>query len=188
MAHDTPQPAETLQTAQTGADRNVPGVTRRVRKRPISKPAVQQPITPSGPMKLRLVGGAAAPDAKLPIANPTPITGATDPRWVLAIRTAESLQGDVLPPAKRDALMKTGKMMGLTPFDCSLILAIVQDRARRGIAPDQCPAAGEAQLALIPLPPMRSWFSGFTANPGQVVLLAAGMLALQALVLWIWLG
>lgn len=137
---------------------------------------------------LRLVGGAAAPDARPPIANPTPIQGATDPRWVLAIRTAELLEGDVLPPTKRDALMHTGKVMGLTPFDCSLILAIVQDRARRGIAPEHCPAAGEPQLALVPLPRIRPLFASFTENPAQVVLLAAGMIALQALLMWVWLG
>ncbi len=125
---------------------------------------------------------------KPPSENPTPIHGATDPRWVLAIRTAESLEGDVLPPAKREVLMATGKRMGLTAFDCSLILAIVQDRARRGIAPEQCPAASESQLALVPLPQQRPLFGTLTEKPGQAILLAAGMLALQALLMWVWLG
>lgn len=84
--------------------------------------------------------------------------------------------------------MATGKRMGLTAFDCSLILAIVQDRARRGIAPEQCPAASESQLALVPLPQQRPLFGTLTEKPGQAILLAAGMLALQALLMWVWLG
>lgn len=182
MPNDLPTPAESLQPSPPTADRSVRKVARRGRR----------PITPSHPNKrssqgLRLVG-AGAPDAKPPTANPTPIHGATDPRWVLAVRTAEMLEGDVLPPDQRESLMRTGKVMGLSPFDCSLILAIVQDRARRGIAADHCPAAGESQLALIPLPQQRKVFSAFTDKPGQVALLAAGILALQALLIWVWLS
>lgn len=94
----------------------------------------------------------------------------------------------MLAPTKRETLMNTGKSMGLTAFDCSLILAIVQDRARRGIAPSHCPAAATTQLALVPLPTVRPWLSGFTENLGQAALLAAGVLALQALLLWVWLS
>lgn len=182
MRNDLDQSEKSTPPAES-ADRRI---TRKVRKRPITPDNADAQTTAFEP--LRLVGGAAAPDAKPPIANPTPIQSATDPRWVLAIRTAELLEGDVLPPAKREALMKTGRVMGLTPFDCSLILAIVQDRARRGIAPEHCPAAGEAQLALIPLPQVRPLFSAFTQNPTQVILIAAGMIALQALLMWVWLG
>lgn len=180
MSKDVEQPAKPLRSVQPTGRR----VSRRRRLRPISPDRITIPREPS----LRLVGGAAAPDVKPPVANPTPITGATDPRWVLAIRTADLLEGDVLPPAKRETLMKTGKQMGLTPFDCSLILAIVQDRARRGIAPEQCPAAGESQLALVPPPTVRPLLSGFTNHPTQVILLAAGMLGLQALLMWVWLS
>ena len=98
------------------------------------------------------------------------------------------LEGDVLPPLKRESLMKTGKVMGLSAFDCSLVLAIVQDRARRGIPPESCPSAGESQLALIPLPRQRTVWSAITDRPGQAVLLAAGLLALQGLLMWVWLG
>lgn len=80
------------------------------------------------------------------------ITDPTDPRWVLALRTAESLQGTILGPEKRDRLVKIGKMMGLTAFDANLVIAIVQDQARRGYAPEYCPTAGEPQLAMVPLP------------------------------------
>ena len=182
MPNDLSKPASPLQPAQPAGNRAGRKVTRRRRKRPITLDA-----TTADQPSLRLVG-IGAPDARPPAANPTPIRGATDPRWVLAVRTAEVLEGDILPPQKRDALLRTGKVMGLSPFDCSLILAIVQDRARRGIAPEHCPAAGESQLALIPLPMQRRWLSAFTDKPGQVILLAAGMLALQAMLMWIWLS
>lgn len=184
MHNDPSTPATPLQTAQTEDGRPIKRITRRLRKRPISTPTAIDPDTGS---RLRLVG-VGAPDMKPPTPNPTAIRGATDPRWVLAVRTAELLEGDVLPPNKRESLMRTGKVMGLSPFDCSLILAIVQDRARRGIAPERCPSASESQLALIPLPTQRSVWSAFTDKPGQAVLLAAGLIAFQVLLLWVWLS
>lgn len=83
------------------------------------------------------------------------LRGAADPRWVLAMRVAESLQGMMLPPEKRERLIRTGRMLGLTAFDSNLIIAIVQDQARRGYAPSYCPAAGEEQLTMIALPQSR---------------------------------
>lgn len=125
---------------------------------------------------------------KPPTANPTPIRSATDPRWVLAVSASQMMQGDILPPTKRETLMSQGKAMGLSPFDCSLILAIIQDRARRGIALDQCPTASESQLSLIPLPPMRSFKSALGDHPKRTMLIASGLLALQVLLIWVWLG
>ena len=183
---DPPATEQPLQTAQTDPAPGRRSVTRRTRRRPITA-RTGSPVSDERPPKLRLVG-AGAPDARQPVTNPEPIASATDPRWVLAVRTAEVLEGDVLPPAKREGLMQAGKAMGLTAFDCSLIIAIVQDRARRGIAPAQCPAAGEEQLAMVPKPGVRPLLGAFTDKPGQVVLLAAGLLALQALLVWIWLS
>lgn len=183
MKYTPPPSADSLQPAKPGASKTSRVVSRRGKPRPISGNG----DVSNGEPRLRLVG-SGAPDAKPPTENPTPIHGATDPRWVLAVRTAEMLEADVLSPVKREKLMRTGKMMGLSAFDCSLIIAIVQDRARRGIAPDQCPAASESQLALIPLPGIRSLWSGFHVSAGQVALLAGGMLALQAMLMWIWLG
>ena len=68
------------------------------------------------------------------------------------MRTAESLQGSILGPEKRQRLIKLGKILGLTAFDANLVIAIVQDQARRGHAPSLCPSAGEGQLAMVPLP------------------------------------
>ncbi len=81
-----------------------------------------------------------------------PITGPKDPRWILALRTSDLLQGDILAPQDRDRLLKLGKVLGLTPFDANMIIAIIQDQARRGYEPRYCAAAGEPQLRMIPLP------------------------------------
>ena len=116
-----------------------------------------------------------------------PLTGATDPRWVLAVRTAEKLDGIVLPPERRDRLIRLGKVMGLSQFDANLVIAIVQDQARRGFAPHACPAAGEAQLRFVPLPGrgedpsdrLRRWL--ITAA------LVATIIALEAMILRAWL-
>ena len=90
-----------------------------------------------------------APPSAPAIADPT------DPRWVLAVRTAEQLQGPILPPERRERLLRLGKVLGLKPFDTNLIIAIIQDRARRGCPASECPAAGAPQLALITLPDSR---------------------------------
>lgn len=80
------------------------------------------------------------------------MTGPDDPRWVLAVRTAEQLQGDILAPDRRQKLQQLGKLLGLTAFDTSLVIAIVQDQARRGYAPEHCPTAGQTQLCMVGLP------------------------------------
>ncbi|MCP3902830.1 MAG: hypothetical protein GY715_04265 [Planctomycetes bacterium] len=56
----------------------------------------------------------------------------TDPRWVLAVRTQTQLQGSVLSPERRTRVMRTAAHLGVRPFDASVIIAIVQDQARRG--------------------------------------------------------
>ena len=49
------------------------------------------------------------------------------------------------------------RAFGLSAFDANLIIAIVQDQARRGYAPAFCPTAGEPQLRMVPLPSTRPW-------------------------------
>ena len=73
----------------------------------------------------------------------------TDPRWVLAIKVSEALQGATLTLDRRQRLIRLGKLLGLTPFDANLIVAIIQDQARRGVRPDECPAAAHEQLAMV---------------------------------------
>lgn len=107
----------------------------------------------SSSRRLRLSGTAHTPSGKGqrgPIIG-QPISGAADPRWVLAVRTAELLEGAILPPEKRDRLNRLGRIQGLSPFAVSLIIAIVQDQARRGYSPQDCPTAGEPQLRMVAL-------------------------------------
>lgn len=182
MAQDPLQFAQASQNDLGTDSKPVRKVSRRGKRRPVTANAFQAPAS-----KLRLVGNAA-PDIKPPTQNPKPITSPTDPRWVLAVATAQLMEGDVLPPLKRESLMQQGKSMGLSPFDCSLILAIIQDRARRGIPLDECPSVSEKQLALIPLPPMRPFKSVLGEHPTRTLLIASGLLVLQVLLIWSWLG
>ncbi len=56
----------------------------------------------------------------------------TDPRWVLAVRAYSQLQGSALTPERRERVMRTARHLGVRPFDANVIVAIVQDQARRG--------------------------------------------------------
>lgn len=61
-----------------------------------------------------------------------------DERLLFASRVAKSLEGGraaCLPPEKRQRLVAAAIDEGLRPFDANLIIAIVQDGARRGEAP-----------------------------------------------------
>ena len=56
----------------------------------------------------------------------------TDPRWVLAVRVWSQLDGSALTPDRRERLLATARRLGLRPFDANVIIAVVQDHARRG--------------------------------------------------------
>lgn len=55
-----------------------------------------------------------------------------DPRWVLAAQTQSRLEGSLLPPEQRERIERIATRMGVRPFEANLIMAIVQDQARRG--------------------------------------------------------
>jgi len=186
-------------SASAGQMRPAP---RRVTRSGAPRQHTTQPRTPARPTakiaarnarssaKLRLVGepNTTARSVGAQPRRPAAIAGAADPRWVLAVRTAEALQGDVLPPEQRETLMQLGKAMGLTPFDCCLILAMMQDQARRGLVARDGLAAVETQLSMIPLPIARSFFKSLRVRPAEVGLLVAGILAMQIMLVWILLG
>ena len=138
---------------------------------------------------LRLVGrgldtgksGITATDAQ-PIS--APITDATDPRWVLAVRAAEALEGALLAPEKRKLLLRLARVLGLTPFDANLVIAVVQDQARRGHRPHTCPHAGREQLSLIGMRDMRSLSRHRRAV--RTAWLVTALLALEVTLIW-WL-
>ncbi len=75
-------------------------------------------------------------------ANPT--LDPTDPRWVLAVRAYSQLQGSAMTWDRRQRVLDTADRLGVRPFDANLIIAIVQDHARRGRALDE--AAGTLAL------------------------------------------
>jgi hypothetical protein len=54
------------------------------------------------------------------------------PHLVLAGRIVASLEGAVLPPERRQDLLRFSKSIGVREFDASLVIAVIQDRARRG--------------------------------------------------------
>lgn len=79
---------------------------------------------------------------------------ANDARRIMAQRVAEHLDGGragILVPDRRRALVSTAQRLGLRPFDANLIIAIVQDRFRRGLL-GAVGAAGDDRLDLIPHP------------------------------------
>jgi len=74
-----------------------------------------------------------------------------DARAVLALRVSENLQGGrsaLLTPERRRGLVTTATRLGLRPFDASLIIAIVQDAARRGEGMEHPQTTG--RLRMIP--------------------------------------
>ncbi len=92
------------------------------------------------------------PDAPPPLPRQIPID---DPRWVLAIATHQRMTGSTLRPDARARLLKTGRTMGLNTFQCNLVIAVVQDAARRGRGP-----AGAIDGLLVipgPAPAVTGW-------------------------------
>lgn len=76
---------------------------------------------------------------------------ADDARWVFASRVSESLEGGraaMLRPERRRRLVDLAQRLGLTHFDASLVIAIVQDSARRG--EDMHGPSASPRLVLIP--------------------------------------
>jgi hypothetical protein len=114
----------------------------------------------------------------------TPLQGSSDPRWVLAVRTAELLQGNILSPERRERIVRMAKLFDLTPFDANMIIAIVQDQARRGIAPHLCPAAGEPQLRMITPPKRTTILQAIGSRYGtKVIVLLSILIAIEAAIL-----
>jgi len=61
----------------------------------------------------------------------------SDPRWTLAMATRRSLDGAAVNPAARRQLLRLAHRLGMRPFDANMVIAIVQDEARRGALPSR---------------------------------------------------
>lgn len=80
-------------------------------------------------------------------AGNNPTMSPTDPRWVLAVRAQSQLEGAALSPERREKLMQLANHLGIRSFDANLIVALVQDRARRGAPLDDLTGA----LTMLPI-------------------------------------
>lgn len=77
--------------------------------------------------------------------------GTDDVRWIMALRVHEQFEGGraaILRPDRRRRLVELGQTLGLRPFDANLVIAVVQDAARRGESPANPNA--EASLRMVP--------------------------------------
>lgn len=84
---------------------------------------------------------------------------AEDARGIVAARVAEALEGGragVLRPERRRKIVTLATRLGLRPFDANLIIAIVQDGARRGAPPHDPDTHGRLRLIDNPAPPRMS--------------------------------
>ena len=75
------------------------------------------------------------------------------PHLTLANQVASRLQGAMLAPEDRAVLVDEARRMGIREFDSHLVMAVVQDRARRGEGMDD----------------LRGPLSMFTASPASSV-------------------
>jgi hypothetical protein len=108
---------------------------------------------------------------------------AGDPRWVFAARVASQLEGGragVLRPERRERLMRTARLLGLRAFDASLVIALVQDSARRGDMPagyaPLSPGLGEALRSVPAVERARDGVLMRSASAGMLIgVLLAGL-------------
>ncbi len=97
-----------------------------------------------------------------------------DARWRLATETQQALQGAVLAYEDRRALLALAHRLGIRAFDANLILAIVQDRARRG----ESLQSAAPTIAVLPRPTS----AASSAMPSSVTLLWVAAIAIAMLV------
>lgn len=104
-----------------------------------------------------------------------------DARWIFAVRVRTALEGGqaaILPPVRRERLVRLATRIGLRPFDANLIVAVVQDSVRTGR--NGLDGAVEQRLTLIRPPQTRR-------SAGRSIALAVviGLVLLAALIAWV---
>lgn len=113
---------------------------------------------------------------------------AADVRQIFALRVGQMLEGGraaIIPPDRRRRLVDAARQAGLRPFEANLIIAIVQDSARRG----QPPAGAETGrlIHFIPVPKPSWWQREETLSVLRPLMAAAalGILLFLIAVEWI---
>jgi len=113
--------------------------------------------------------------------------GGEDVRRILAMRTAEVLEGGraaILAPQRRRELVRQGERFGMRPFEANLVIAVVQDAARLGETVED--EAVARSLQVIPEPPSESpWEDRWTWARLWLASAALAGLVLMFLVDWI---
>lgn len=106
-----------------------------------------------------------------------------DPRWILAMQTQARLQGTMLTPERRDELMVSGRHLGLRPFESNLVIAVVQDRARR----EQPLRMADQNAGLIPLQNLQTLGGATNQRTWRWWLLAfaAAMVVASMAIMWL---
>lgn len=127
---------------------------------------------------LRLVNAGAVPARQAMPAGNTAAADEPDPRWVLAVAAARMLEGGraaILPNESRERVQRLASSLGLRAFDAALVIAIVQDAARRGE-----PMGGMVaeRLRMVPAGPAKSKANPATAWVASVATAAAIFIAM----------
>ena len=105
-----------------------------------------------------------------------------DARWMLAEEARRALQGTILAYEDRRKLLDLATRLGIRPFDANLILAVVQDRARR----DEPLESASGAIAAIPLNAAPADSDGKAG--WLVVAVLVAMAADAALIAWLMFG
>lgn len=146
------------------------------------KPVNHQQATSIAPaMRIQIPEPPCAQNPLNPVVQPE------DPRLILARRTVELLEGEILRPEKREQLMKLGRVLGLSAFDVTLVIAILQDRARRGISGTDSDLNGQLLMIGNPTHPVpRQTVSRRLrlSKPTLTLVILALILLAQAIAVW----
>lgn len=102
----------------------------------------------------------------------------TDARIAVISETVRRLQGSLLVSEDRRAVLQLAKRLGLRAFDANLLVAVVQDRARRGesVASATLPGRRDACAAASNRWNSWRWIAATLASVGLAVLAANWLL------------
>ncbi|MBX3386806.1 MAG: hypothetical protein KF768_09560 [Phycisphaeraceae bacterium] len=160
----------------------------------------------SAPSRLRLVNGDdAAPQrplsaritrrpGQLPRLTPAQPVRSDSDHQAFARTVALSLEhgrAAVLTPERRKRLMRLADELRIHPFDAALVIALVQDRARRGMVANEAPLGGDGSIDLSPVGSMASAMRSEGRAAGRVrslAIVAAGLGVGFALILVNWIA